>query len=95
MDGTKMAADANKYSYVWKKNADRYKGQLKERVKKVLQEIDRVNAEDDRIYGEDSLEELGKGYIIVSEKLEEVVEGLNKKLEDKEQGQKKRCWPAG
>lgn len=90
VDGTKMAADANKYSYVWKKNVDRYKGQLKERVKKVLQEIDRVNAEEDRVYGEDSLEELGKGNSIDSEELKKVVEGLNKKLEDKEQSQKKR-----
>ncbi len=90
VDGTKMSADANKYSYIWKKNVERYKGQLKERVKKVLQEIDRINAEEDRIYGEDSLAELGKGYIIDSEKLEEVVEGLNKKLEDKEQCQKKK-----
>lgn len=90
VDGTKIAADANKHSYVWKKNVDRYKGQLKERVKKVLQEINRLNAEEDRVYGEDSLEELGKGNSIDSEKLSQVVEGLNKKLEDKEQDQKKR-----
>lgn len=42
IDGTKIEANANKYSFVWKKATERYEGRLPEKVKELLA---RVNAE--------------------------------------------------
>jgi len=43
VDGTKLEADAGKYSPVWKKNTKRYKAAVQSRVKKLLSEIDALN----------------------------------------------------
>jgi transposase len=94
VDGTKIEADANKYSYVWKKNTQRYKEQLKKKVGELLGEIDQLNAEEDKLYGEKSLSVLGKENKINSQLLKEVVETLNKNLENKE-GKKRRKAVSG
>lgn len=39
VDGTKIEANANKYSFVWKKSTDRYQGKLKENIEKLKNEI--------------------------------------------------------
>ncbi|MGG3644336.1 transposase, partial [Bacillus gobiensis] len=42
LDGTKIEADANKYSFVWKKATKRYEEKLKERIKETLQHIEEI-----------------------------------------------------
>lgn len=81
VDGTKLEADANKYSYVWKKNTIRYKTNLKAKVQELLREINELNADEDIKYGDQSLEELGDNTDIDSEELKSVVSELNSKLE--------------
>ena len=44
LDGTKLAADAYKYSAVWKKNTQRYKDLVQARAKEILKEVEAVNA---------------------------------------------------
>jgi len=83
VDGTKLEADAGKYTYVWRKNIARYKEQLRESVKQFLEEIKQINHQEDNQYGENSLEELGNNKEINSEKLKSVVQELNKELEEK------------
>lgn len=90
VDGTKIEADANKYSYVWKKNTLRYKEQLKSKVKELISEINELNTNEDKLYGKASLEELGKDSHIDSEQLKEVVKSLNEELENREKSKVKR-----
>jgi transposase len=39
IDGTKIEANANKYTFVWKKTTDKFQAKLHEKVKKLIQEI--------------------------------------------------------
>lgn len=101
VDGTKIEANANKYSYVWSKNTQRYKAMTTKKVKELLKEIERINQEEEKKYGEKDLEELGDDAEISSEKIEEQVKKLNKIIsqieekikenkKDKISGKKKR-----
>lgn len=60
VDGTKVEANANRYTYVWAKSTQRYQKQLAEKVAVLLAEIERVNAEEDARYGDGDLEEVGE-----------------------------------
>ncbi|WP_144463767.1 IS1182 family transposase, partial [Siminovitchia fortis] len=42
LDGTKLEANANKYSFVWKKSTIRFEEKLKEKIKEMLQEIEEI-----------------------------------------------------
>lgn len=80
VDGTKIEANANKYSFVWRKSTDNYKKKLQEKVKGLFEEIDRLNDEEDEAYGSEDLEERGGGKPIDSKKIEEKVNQINAKL---------------
>jgi len=60
LDGTKLEADCSKFSYVWKKNVVRYKEKVQVRVKEILKEVERVNKEEDDLYGSLDLPEVGE-----------------------------------
>lgn len=49
LDGTKVEAAANKYTFVWKKSTEGYREKLREKVRAHLDEIDRINEEEDRL----------------------------------------------
>lgn len=78
VDGTKLEANANRYSYIWKKNVDRYESMTKEKVKKLLSHIEQLQKEEDAEYGAHNLEELEGN--ITSEKVEKLVDDINEKL---------------
>ncbi len=80
LDGTKIEANANKYSFVWKKSTVNYKEKLKIKVKEHLKHIEKLNAEEDSLYKGNDLEELGEDVEIDSQTLIEIVEKLNSKL---------------
>jgi len=82
VDGTKIEASAGKYTHVWKKNTKRYKKQLKSRVAQLLEEIDEINDEEERIYGDRDLEELGEESEINSDQVQEFANRLDAKLKD-------------
>jgi transposase len=52
LDGTKVEANANKYSYVWKTSTKKYQQSLKENVHKHLIEIDELNNQEDKKYAD-------------------------------------------
>ena len=82
VDGTKIEANANRYRWVWAKNVQRHKTQLREKIGALLDEIERVNEEEQEEYGDEDLEELGgkgsKG--LGSEELGERIARLNERL---------------
>lgn len=59
VDGTKIEANANRYRYVWRKNVERYQAGVREKIGALLDEIERVNEEEQAEYGDEDLEELG------------------------------------
>jgi transposase len=80
IDGTKIEANANKYSYVWRKSTARYKNGLQNKVRQLLEEIDMLNEEENNNYGDKDLEELGEDALITSEMLEQTVSKINEKI---------------
>lgn len=83
VDGTKLAADANKYSHVWKKNTQRYKELVLVRAKEILKEVEEINHKEDEELGDKHLPESGEDAQITSSKLQQVAEGINKALKEK------------
>ena len=82
LDGTKIEADANKYSFVWKKSTEKYKARLEEQIRTAIAEIDRANAEEDEACGDRDLGGIGGHGPIPSERLREVVSRLNKEVSE-------------
>lgn len=80
LDGTKLEANANKYSFVWKKSTERYKKSLQQKVKQLLENIEKCEEEENKRYGDKDLEELGEDSLLDSKKLEKKVQELNEIL---------------
>jgi transposase len=80
LDGTKIEANANKYKAVWAKNTRRYKGQLQKKIKELLDDIDRVNEEENEEYGDRDLEEVGEDGPIDTEKIDKTIQELHDRL---------------
>jgi transposase len=80
LDGTKMEANANKYSWVWAKSTKRYQQKLQEKVKKLIVQIEQINEAENAEYGERDLEEMGSDAPVDSEKLELKIQELNQRL---------------
>lgn len=79
VDGTKVEANANRYTYVWANSTQRYQKQLAEKEAGLFEEIERVNTEENARYGD--LEEIGKDGPIDPHKLEQRVAELNAHLQ--------------
>lgn len=82
LDGTKIEANANKYSYVWNKSVMNNDRKLDEKIRKHLREIDRIVAEENNIYLDEDLEEMGESRRISAEQVEAVAESIDRKLEE-------------
>jgi len=83
IDGTKIEANANKFSYVWKKSTSKYQRDLMKKVKELFKEIDQINEEEDLEYGDNDLDEVGEGKEINSEEIEALAKALSEKLKKK------------
>ena len=60
VDGTKLEANASKYSFVWAKNTQRYKEQVQAKVAALLETIAQIIAAEDAEYREKDLPERGR-----------------------------------
>jgi transposase len=80
VDGTKIEANANRYSFVWSKSTQRFKGKLREKVSQLMEEIDEIEAAEEKQYGEKDLEEVGEGKEINAEKMKEIMGKINERL---------------
>ena len=80
LDGTKIEANAGKYSWVWGKNTARYKEGLKKKVAEHLAAINIIEQEDDKEHGNSDLPEMGGGKPINSESIREAAARIDEKL---------------
>jgi transposase len=61
VDGSKWEANANCYKRVWKKNTERYKASVIERIEGLLDEVKVLQQQEDEKYGCSDLKEVGEG----------------------------------
>ena len=83
VDGTKLEADTGKYSHIWKSNTLRYKAAVQARVKILMEEIDQINRNEDSVYENKDLPELGEQSDISSKQVEELAQHISQKLDEK------------
>lgn len=95
VDGTKLEANANKYSFVWAKNTQRYKAQVQARVAELLERIEQINAAEDREYGEQDLPERGGQQGLDAAQLEARINELNERLRQMPPGDASEDSPGG
>lgn len=80
LDGTKIEANASKYSWVWGKSTKRYKEKLREKCKELFEFAELSNNKENDEYGECNLEELGNEKPIDSQAIEEAVHRIDERL---------------
>jgi transposase len=80
VDGTVIAANANKHSYVWKNNTKRYKAKTLKKIHALLQQIEDANRIENETYGNRDLEELGNDTTLTSDALKTQIDALNARL---------------
>ncbi len=76
LDGTKIEANANKYTFVWTKNTTRYRGSLQDKIRDYLSAIDELNDEEEALAPEDPRS-------IDSAELERIAKRVNERLCDR------------
>jgi len=81
VDGTKIEANAGRYTYVWKKNVERHDTVIREKVKKLLIHVDELQKKEDAEYGDHNLEELEGN--ISAEQIEKLIDDINQQLSGK------------
>lgn len=84
VDGTKIEADANRYSFCWKKATDKFHDSLQAKVSQLFQEIEALNRLENEHYGDSDLEELGENrQEITATEIDNQVKKLEKQLSNK------------
>ncbi len=83
MDGTKIEANANKYSFVWGRATAKFKTRLQQDVNALFKEIDKTNSDDDDRYGDKDLPGMGGDDPVDSGKIKEAVNRLNDRLQQR------------
>ena len=58
VDGTKMEANANRFTHVWRKNAERYQASNEAAIQALLEHIEAVATQENAAYGSRDLEEV-------------------------------------
>jgi transposase len=61
VDGTKVEANCNAHKIVWRKNVERHKGAVLERIKALQQHIQSLQTAEDQQYGARDFPEVGEG----------------------------------
>jgi transposase len=79
-DGSTFVADGNKHKMVWKKNAQRYKEIAEKKCQQLFKDIDKLNQQEDKQYGELDLEEKGEQSTITSDAINKQVKSLNQTI---------------
>ena len=82
VDGTKIEADAGRYTFVWKKGVEKNRAKLIAKIRDLLIHIDQVNDRENRNYGERDLEELCEDVEISADEIAAITEKINTELSD-------------
>jgi hypothetical protein len=80
-DGTKNEANANKYTFVWRKSTEKYDQKLDEKFQQIILAIEEETNKDDLAEREQELQEKLAASPISSEKIAETVKKLEERLE--------------
>ncbi|MCP1312701.1 transposase, partial [Paenibacillus tyrfis] len=83
VDGTKIEANANRYTFVWGKAVVKHKAKLQEKVQTLFAAIEEAEKQEERANGSRDLYELGESSQITSQKLELAVKQLEERLQEK------------
>lgn len=78
IDGTKIEASSNKYTFVWRKSVEKYKSKLESKIQKILKDIESSIQQDSQEENEPSIPQH-----IDSEQLKEKIVLINKQLKTK------------
>jgi transposase len=89
-DGTKYGANANRHKAVWKKNTERYKENVLNKLDEMLAQIDEENEAENKQYGNKDLEETGKHAVRSSSELNKKIKALSQKINEQQQDKKKQ-----
>ena len=90
LDGTKMEADANKYSFVWKKAAQNFEGKLKEKITETIQHIHELATSEAIQLNETTENATAEELEEMAQAMEEQVEVLTEAIEaEKDAGKRK------
>lgn len=82
LDGTKIEANANKYSFVWAKATEKFKKELQQKVKELMKEIEKINEiEDEKDKGNNPYEK-GADDQITSKDIRQIAERIEEQIED-------------
>jgi transposase len=81
LDGTKLEANANKYTFVWKKSTEKYDKMLDEKFRQIVFGIEQITKEDEEAEKEQDFQEKLEETPISSAKIEETIKKLEKRLE--------------
>ena len=83
LDGTKIEADANKYSFVWKKSTLRFEEKLKNKIQETLQNIHEIAQAEGLELGPMPADEVNpKQLEVLAEELEEQADSLTEEIEN-------------
>jgi transposase len=93
LDGTKIEADANKYSFVWKKSTLRFEAKLKEKVQATLAHIHTLTEQEAGEYTATATEELPTQLEKSAAVLEEKVEGITEQIAQASRSEEKKELP--
>jgi transposase len=83
LDGTKVEANANRYTFVWGKSVAYNKAKLQEKIRLLIEQIEQANEAENAEYGDRDLEEMGGPEPLDPKKLEEKIRELDEKLAGK------------
>lgn len=83
VDGTKIEANANRYTFVWGKAVVKQKAKLQEKVQTLFAAIEEAEKQEEGMHGGPDFPELGESAAITSEKLEHAVKQLEDRLKEK------------
>jgi transposase len=81
VDGTKIEANANQYTFVWKKATEKYEKSLDDKYCQLATQIEHILEEEERSTPSMGLEDKLKETPITSEQIEQSIEKLEKHLE--------------
>jgi len=83
VDGTKIEANANRYTFVWGKAVVKQKAKLQEKVQALFATIEEAERQEEHEHAGQNLAELGEASSLTSEKLAAAVQQLEEKLQAK------------
>ncbi len=77
LDGTKVEANANRYTFTWRKSIERNREKLRLRIGELMGEIDALNDEEDRLF-----DDMPEPEAVTSEDIGEISRRINERLKE-------------